>query len=821
MALLEETFDKAAAVAGGCVWLAFCHSGAAMEPGVMAAVGAAGLIAVVTSGFRKHGLESRATLDAIRKSTRAKVESRLSTPAEQFAIRDVDKALAADLPDCFLDRAALVKAALDPAGFPTKAAKVVMKALAAKRPDMFGSKAPAAGRNYAREVITAALWAAVENRAYFESIQARLTFEQLQALARLLEGQERVEGKVDVVGSKVDAVQDDTRVIRDLVERMAATGLSEKQVQTLLTAFALEGVPLYLAEDQLLKSAEELRTLRDRLGRLTDDEPEIAAKLQAAKTAIDAADFPRADALLADAEALDMTAGQNRILRGARTIAERAALALAQAKFEEAADHYGRAATYAAPHDSEAASQYSFNQARALSEHGRFFPGLDKLRQAIVILCDQCLPHTSRESRPVVWAETQNSLGIALQTLGDRAGGQAGLDALNEAVDVYRTALEIYACQAMPAKWAGTQSNLGSALAILGDRAGGPAGLDALNQSVDAYRATLEVYTRQAMPVQWADTQNNLGDALQTLGAHAGGQRGLGALNQAVDACRAALEVRTRQAMPGDWAMTQNNLGNALANLGARAGGQAGLDALTQALDAYRGALQIRTREAMPVQWADTQNNLGNALQTLGPRAGGQGGLDALHQAVEAYRSALEVNTREAMPAQWAGIQNNLGRVLGILSEVEDEQAALEALNEAVDAYNAALKVRTRDAMPRDWAMTQNNLGNTLRAIGARADGQPGLDALDQAADAYRAALEIYTREAMPTQWAMTVSNLANAVAAISEITRDPVPLRHALQRMPNVIAEFEAMGAGVWMEIAVGNRDSMVALLAQLEQEG
>jgi hypothetical protein len=43
-----------------------------------------------------------------------------------------------------------------------------------------------------------------------------------------------------------------------------------------------------------------------------------------------------------------------------------------------------------------------------------------------------------REQIPLDWATTQNNLGGALQTLGEREGGTARLD---QAVAAYRTAL--------------------------------------------------------------------------------------------------------------------------------------------------------------------------------------------------------------------------------------------------------------------------------------------------------------------------------------------------------------------------------------------
>ena len=68
----------------------------------------------------------------------------------------------------------------------------------------------------------------------------------------------------------------------------------------------------------------------------------------------------------------------------------------------------------------------------------------------------------------------------------------------------------------MPLEWAGTQNNLGNALSTLGERESGTA---RLNEAVAAYREALKESTRERVPLQWAMTQNNLGVALNLLEA--------------------------------------------------------------------------------------------------------------------------------------------------------------------------------------------------------------------------------------------------------------------------------------------------------------
>ena len=272
----------------------------------------------------------------------------------------------------------------------------------------------------------------------------------------------------------------------------------------------------------------------------------------------------------------------------------------------------------------------------------------------------------------------QWTLGVALQTLGERERGTARLE---QAVATFRAALEEYTRERVPLQWAAMQTHLGTALQTLGERERGP---ERLEQAIKAHRAALEEYTRERAPLQWAATQNNLGITLGILGER---ERGTTRLEQAVEAFHSALEVLSRERVPLEWAATQNNLGNALLALGERESRPARFE---QAVEAYRAALLEYTRERVPLDWAGTQNNLGNALRTLGGR-------ERLEQAVKAHRAALEEWTRERVPLQWAATQHNLGNALAILGERERSTAYLEL---AIKAYRVALEERTRERVP-------------------------------------------------------------------------------------------------------------------------
>ena len=102
------------------------------------------------------------------------------------------------------------------------------------------------------------------------------------------------------------------------------------------------------------------------------------------------------------------------------------------------------------------------------------------------------------------WAATQNNLGNALHSLGERDSDTALLE---QAVAAYQRALEEYTRARVPMNWAMTQNNLGNALATLGER---DSDKKRLEQAVVAYQRALEEYTQDRLPMQWATTQYNL-----------------------------------------------------------------------------------------------------------------------------------------------------------------------------------------------------------------------------------------------------------------------------------------------------------------------
>jgi tetratricopeptide (TPR) repeat protein len=175
----------------------------------------------------------------------------------------------------------------------------------------------------------------------------------------------------------------------------------------------------------------------------------------------------------------------------------------------------------------------------------------------------------------LAYARGDRSRGVAHEVevaeVGERKDGvpDAGGDRLEQAVAAYRAALEVYTRESLPLDWATTQNNLGNALWTLGEREDGTENLE---KAVAAYRAALEVRTRERVPLDWAMTQNNLGTALRALGERQDGASDAGSrrLQEAVAAYRAALEVFRPAGASFYVAGTERNLARAEALLTGR-----------------------------------------------------------------------------------------------------------------------------------------------------------------------------------------------------------------------------------------------------------
>jgi tetratricopeptide (TPR) repeat protein len=472
--------------------------------------------------------------------------------------------------------------------------------------------------------------------------------------------------------------------------------LNVGQVRGALAILGENDIPPERLAAKLVEIAERFRDLQATALAQPGDSPTIITLKAEAQKAIEAGELARADALLADVED-EQRRGLHRVaVNVAETSSRRGEIALTRLRYAEAAKHFANAAGAFPANSAHEDKRITYLQKEAsalyqqgdeLGDNGALLSAIERYKRLLAL--------TPRERVPLDWAMTQNNLGFALATLGERQSGTAKLE---EAITAYREALKERTRERVPLEWAMTQSYLGGALQTLGQRETGTAKLE---EAIVAFREALKEQTRQSAPLQWAKTQSNLGVALFRIGER---QSGTAKLEEAVVAFGEALKELTRERVPLEWAMTQSNLGGVLTLLGKH----------EEAFAAYHEALKEQTRERAPLDWAMTQHNLGSALSTLGGR---ESGTAKLEEAVVVYREALKEYTRERVPLNWASTQYNLGIALMQLGERESGTAKLE---EAVIAYREALKEHTRERVPLNWAMSFGHEGVALMLLAER-----------------------------------------------------------------------------------------------------
>lgn len=108
---------------------------------------------------------------------------------------------------------------------------------------------------------------------------------------------------------------------------------------------------------------------------------------------------------------------------------------------------------------------------------------------------------------PDNWADAQHDLGDSLTDLSDFEPDSSDLQ---QAVAAYRNAMTIETLARSPDYWAPIQNSLGLALEKLGLRTHGEAGLPSLQQAIDAFRAAEQVSTPDSDLDSWLTTQDAL-----------------------------------------------------------------------------------------------------------------------------------------------------------------------------------------------------------------------------------------------------------------------------------------------------------------------
>jgi tetratricopeptide (TPR) repeat protein len=224
-----------------------------------------------------------------------------------------------------------------------------------------------------------------------------------------------------------------TSVIVDLSKRL---GVTEDATKTLLRIVGEQDVPLERLSETLNRVANDYKRLQAQVAALNPDNATARDLATQARAAIDAGQFEQARQLLRESTqahlAAAQAAGQLReqaqavedaqMLGAASVTAVAAGVALTERKYQQSAELYGQAAEYVPPGHLDEQNGYLSGQADALYREGNERGDNDALHRAIEIF-NQVLRRQARDRMPVQWSATQNNLGIALRTLGERENG--------------------------------------------------------------------------------------------------------------------------------------------------------------------------------------------------------------------------------------------------------------------------------------------------------------------------------------------------------------------------------------------------------------
>jgi tetratricopeptide (TPR) repeat protein len=282
---------------------------------------------------------------------------------------------------------------------------------------------------------------------------------------------------IGIPQEKVDElVRDAKRPLEDLTTQQRENivllkeklDLNERQVRAALGILGENDIAPERLAAKLVEIAERFKDLQATASAQPGDDPKIAALKIDARKAIEAGELAKADALLADVETEQRRSLDRLAVNAAETSAQRGEIALTRLRYAEAARHFANAAAVFPPNSAHEVKRigYLAREATALYLQGYEFGDNDALRSAIERRIG-LIGLNPRERVPLQWATTQNNLGVALGSLGERESGTAKLE---EAVVAYREALKEQTRERAPLDWARSLGNQGVALMLFAER---------------------------------------------------------------------------------------------------------------------------------------------------------------------------------------------------------------------------------------------------------------------------------------------------------------------------------------------------------------
>ena len=490
---------------------------------------------------------------------------------------------------CFVDRRKLAACANDPKGFRIEAKAMIFETLEAKYTHLFApDKSNTIGYRFAEVVVSAALHAALENHAYFRTLEPHLQIQMARRLA--------------VVEGKVDAVHDDVKVIKDVVTQLKPeaekAGVSEEFLVGLVQRYIPEISDIGTAIKEILNALQAAADLKAQSKLPTNFDEAINAVLERVAQLNDQGDFDAGqrtidDELAAmDEEDERRKAGRLKLLTTAitqarirRSVDDAVRYILAQVELE-----FGLG---------EAASKRLFEIRGEWFERGRD-KGLNFDLEVVVSLDRHLVESTDSDQQPLKWATYLANSSAPLHTLGYR---ETNNKYLYEGVKVNLLALRKFSKSDNPLEWGTTINNLGNALSTIGER---EEKIIFLKMAAVAHRKSLSVWNRSHWPEKWAMAQGNLANVFLAIGVKFENKK---KLTSSYICKKKSLLVYNKEDHPFEWALAQNGKGVALNFLG-----QILQDPkiLHDAETSFTSAISVWTKKKWRLDWAGAQLNLAN-----------------------------------------------------------------------------------------------------------------------------------------------------------------------------------------------------------------
>ncbi|MDQ1472559.1 MAG: hypothetical protein QOJ99_4039, partial [Bryobacterales bacterium] len=250
----------------------------------------------------------------------------------------------------------------------------------------------------------------------------------------------------EIITAYQSGVDKSAAEVRELSGKL---GIAESAIAGFLETMHEAEVPLEQVATKFQELTLRYQHLLDGVRTLQSDDPEVQQLKVDAAAAVEGGppSYDRAEELLKQAESIDREATERleaalkkRGLNAAATRGQRGELSLLRLDYKSAIEHFNEAFKITPPSHPEVRVRYRWAYAGALYEYGKD-RGINPALKEVIDVWKSLAQELPRERGPLDWAMTQNNLGNALWTLGEREAGTARLE---EAVEACRNALLEY-----------------------------------------------------------------------------------------------------------------------------------------------------------------------------------------------------------------------------------------------------------------------------------------------------------------------------------------------------------------------------------------